>query len=1255
MKQFFTITKKMLKVAGTACMVMSSWVANAQILHINQNFNGTSGTTPPTGWSQNKIAGAANSDNWNFSNPGGRTIAAPMSSPAAIFDSDNMATFVNENVALESPAVNTTGFTTVKLKWDQFFAGIYNTNFDGIFVEVFDGTTWQSAYSNTTLAYPGAAASLDLDVSTHAANRTGVRVRFRFVGNYSWWWIVDNVQLYTPVVDVRATSVAFLSNGSCGTANDQVVVRIQNLGPAALTNIPVVLNISGAVTANLNATYTRSLASNASDTIIFSNTYNTLNGGNYILRAYTNLGADLVRSNDTVNNSVAMIGTPTAPSVTNGSRCGAGSVALSAVGASSQDSLFWFNSPSSLNQIGQGSNFNTPVLSSTSIFYVEPRRGGIADSVQTPTPTGNNQSGAMFDLLSTKQLRLDSFKFYSVNTGTFNVSIYYRVGSYVGNETNASAWTLLQTTSLPLTGSNTNPNYFVLSAANRLNINPNQTYGFYIRSDGNIYYNTITSNSSYPNSNSSITINCGVGIAGTFGGTFSPRAFCGTLYFGGGCAGNRVPVTATINPLLQGVSFAKGSTYQGNYLAGTVQQPDNAKAGSQVHYSITPPTGLTNSDYGTLWTIPSTSVMTATGTSAATATFTAPTASSNGFISITANAAEIDSTFIISVTARNSANNCDTIITRYLYVAPEPVPGFSNNIACAGAIVNFTDTSKIVRGTLSYSWNFGDPNSTLDTSNVMNPSYTYSVGGSYTITLRVTSNLGYSTTMTKTIDVGYFPVPSFSVQNKCEGDSTAFINKTTLQGPALAINYLWNFGDSNLSASTSPKHLYNNIGVYTVTLRATTAFGCSATYSGASTVFPIPVADFAAGTSCEGGQTSLTNNSSIAFGTMGANWSFGNGKNSNEFSTVHTFATAGNYSVRLITYSDFGCSDTVTKQVTVAGTPKATFATAGNCSGDQIVFTNSTTFSGAFDSEWDLGTGSYVQNNASTVSKQFQPGTYAIRLKTTSGLCSSSESMNITVKESPVASFSAPASACIGSPVQITNNTTGIGNLSYAWTFGDATNSTAQSPSKTYTSSGSFQIGFAVVSDNGCSDSATSSIQVNVLPSAAYSFTKSTVFESRQVTFAPGSTSFFDYNWEFGDGTISNQVAPVYTYLSNGPFNARLTVTDNNGCSNTTTQVIAFNVSSKSAVAQNFSFDVYPNPFISSANIQYTLSKSGRLEVKVLDMSGREVAILFNGEQASGSYQLTFLPEQYNLPAGNYLVRLALDGDVASKQIIRIK
>lgn len=164
--------------------------SNAQVF-LNEDFSGTTGSTPPSGWTQNIITGQSY-DTWRFNNPGSRTLNSPISNPAAIFDSDNYSSGGgSENVALESPAFNTTGNTTIFLKFDQYFRDYFNNT---VYVEVYNGTTWVSVYSvNSSTSDPN---SQTINISTAAANRTGVKVRFRWTGSWSYYWILDNISVY---------------------------------------------------------------------------------------------------------------------------------------------------------------------------------------------------------------------------------------------------------------------------------------------------------------------------------------------------------------------------------------------------------------------------------------------------------------------------------------------------------------------------------------------------------------------------------------------------------------------------------------------------------------------------------------------------------------------------------------------------------------------------------------------------------------------------------------------------------------------------------------------------------------------------------------------------------------------------------------------------------------------------------------------------------------------------------------------------
>ncbi|WP_276132301.1 PKD domain-containing protein [Polluticoccus soli] len=180
-------------------LLWSGLTTKAQTYYINENFSTATGATPPTGWTQNVITGSTSTDTWRFNNPGSRstTSNANIVSPFAVFDADNYSgpsTGPDENTALESPAVSTLGASYVKLKWDQVFRGI-NQSWGGVYVEVHNGTTWNQVYFNNATSLFGSTE--DIDVSAFAANKAAVKVRFRYNDNWGWYWVVDNVQLYS--------------------------------------------------------------------------------------------------------------------------------------------------------------------------------------------------------------------------------------------------------------------------------------------------------------------------------------------------------------------------------------------------------------------------------------------------------------------------------------------------------------------------------------------------------------------------------------------------------------------------------------------------------------------------------------------------------------------------------------------------------------------------------------------------------------------------------------------------------------------------------------------------------------------------------------------------------------------------------------------------------------------------------------------------------------------------------------------------
>ncbi|MBM4167318.1 MAG: T9SS type A sorting domain-containing protein [Ignavibacteria bacterium] len=85
------------------------------------------------------------------------------------------------------------------------------------------------------------------------------------------------------------------------------------------------------------------------------------------------------------------------------------------------------------------------------------------------------------------------------------------------------------------------------------------------------------------------------------------------------------------------------------------------------------------------------------------------------------------------------------------------------------------------------------------------------------------------------------------------------------------------------------------------------------------------------------------------------------------------------------------------------------------------------------------------------------------------------------------------------------------------------------------------------------------------------------------------------------------------------------------------------------ALSQNF-----PNPFNPQTTIRFTLSTTAFVSLKVYDILGREVAVLFNNEvMEEGEHDVDFDAE--HLPSGMYLYRLFINNFSETKKFVLLK
>lgn len=76
----------------------------------------------------------------------------------------------------------------------------------------------------------------------------------------------------------------------------------------------------------------------------------------------------------------------------------------------------------------------------------------------------------------------------------------------------------------------------------------------------------------------------------------------------------------------------------------------------------------------------------------------------------------------------------------------------------------------------------------------------------------------------------------------------------------------------------------------------------------------------------------------------------------------------------------------------------------------------------------------------------------------------------------------------------------------------------------------------------------------------------------------------------------------------------------------------------------------YPNPFNPSTNIRYGLPQGAHIEVKVYDMTGREVAQIVNGRQSAGYHTVQF--DASSLASGVYIYRLTATSAETAQDIM---
>jgi PKD repeat protein len=434
------------------------------------------------------------------------------------------------------------------------------------------------------------------------------------------------------------------------------------------------------------------------------------------------------------------------------------------------------------------------------------------------------------------------------------------------------------------------------------------------------------------------------------------------------------------------------------------------------------------------------------------------------------------------------------------------------------------------------------------------------------------------------------------------GQSVAFDGTGSSDPDGTVSSYRWDFGDATVSTSSAPSHAYAAAGSYVVSLTVTDNSGSANTISHAVTVTDRPpVAAFTIS------PNPVLHGQLVSFDASGSSdpdgqvttysWDFGDGNFGSGASPTWTYGTPGSYIVKLTVTDNSGTTNTISHTVTVTDLPPVaafTFAPNPVTTGQAVSFAGG----GSSDPDgqvtgysWDFGDSSSSTSSAPSHAYA-AAGSYIVKLTVTDNSGSTNAvSHTVTVTDRPpVAAFTfAPNPVLTGQAVTFAagGSSDPDGQVTaYAWDFGDSTSSTSAAPSHAYAAIGTYTVKLTVTDNSGNTNAISHTVTVSPVvtgtdlpPVAAFTAAPNPVLTGLPVSFDASRSSDPDggqvigYSWDFGDSTFSTSSAPSHAYAVAGSYTVALTVTDNGGNSNTTSQTIT--ITDRPPVA---AFTLAPNP-----------------------------------------------------------------------------
>ncbi len=618
--------------------------------------------------------------------------------------------------------------------------------------------------------------------------------------------------------------------------------------------------------------------------------------------------------------------------------------------------------------------------------------------------------------------------------------------------------------------------------------------------------------------------------------------------------------------------------------------------------------------------------------------------------------------------AITNASPCTYFDSVYVKINPNPSPDL-------GADTSVCSQYQLDAGynNCSYIWNSGQSTQSI----------TIDSSGTYKVT--ITDSHTCSGFDSITITVMPLPQAQFSVSDVCFGQQSIFNESSTISSGSIS-NFNWNFGDANTSTTQNPSHIFTNDTTYNIELKVTSSFGCVNIINHTTNIKSLPIVGYSNSYQCDKQTISFVDTSSMEAPYVINNfrWEFNDGTSSTLQNPTKSYTSPGNYNVKLICTSSFGCKDSAITAINVSPRDSLVFSASDECLNDSTSFVNSSSYSGQnITWNWNFGDNNIASQHSP---KHFytNAGTYNAKLivNYNNSQCYDTLIKIVHVYANPYTNFGDTIQTC-GTQLVLDAQNTGCNYLwndnstsqqktvnsngnywviitnTHSCSFKDSVYALLNSPSvpnlgPDTSVCGSIQLdaGFAgstynwntndstqtiivssnglykvtVTDANGCISNDSINILVNPSPTAAFSIQNPCLNEpnyfQNQSTISSGN--IVSYLYDFGDNSTSNSANTNHSFANVGNYQVNLTVTSDSGCVSDTAIIHTVNEAPKAGFTSTSLCDNFEVTYTDTSTISnaYSLTNHQWSFSNNITSAAQDTSIMF---ASTGSYTATLI------------------------------